>query len=126
MKKPLIPSLSLLLYFAIFGCSVQFESDLLLSAGGCDEPGIEFQKTIVPLLERNCFGCHSNSTYALNGNSIDLDGYDDLLEYVESGIFLGAIKHEADFEPMPQQGNKLSLCSITKIETWISEGYPQN
>ena len=109
-----------------FGCSIQYESDLLLFSGGCDGTDVEFSNQIVPLLERNCFSCHSNSTYALNGNNVDLDGYNDLLPYVESGTFLGAVKHESDFEPMPKEGNKLSVCSITKIEIWINEGYQQN
>lgn len=116
--------LSFLLMLA--GCSIQYESDLLLSSGGCEQAEISFAQDIVPLLERNCFSCHSNATYAINGNSIDLDGYDDLAPYVESGTFLGVIRHDDGFEAMPQQGNKLSICSITKIETWINEGFQQN
>jgi hypothetical protein len=38
----------------------------------------------------------------------------------------GTISHSAGFLPMPQNGNKLSDCNITKIRLWVADGAPNN
>ena len=93
------------------------------SSGGCDSTRYAFAADIQPILNTNCKGCH-NSTLASGGFSYE--NHAGVVTAVNSGRFLGAIKHQAGFTAMPQGGNQLSDCQIMKIERWIAGGMPNN
>lgn len=91
--------------------------------GGCDTTTVTFTKSIVPVLELNCIGCHSNVDPQ---GKITLEGYQNVKKLVDNGKFIGAIKHLPNFVPMPDNNMKLSDCNLRQLEIWISNGAPNN
>jgi len=91
--------------------------------GGCDTTTVTYAKTIVPVLELNCIGCHSNVDPQ---GKITLEGYQNVKILVDNGKIIGAIKHLPKFVPMPDNNMKLSDCNLRQLEIWISNGAPNN
>lgn len=120
MKKAGI--LLLALGFLFPGCYYDVEEDLYPSLE-CNTENATYSGTVLPILQQNCYGCHSA---AANFGNITLEGYDQLSTYVTNGQFLGAIHHDAGFSPMPKNQAQLLECDIRKIERWIEEGALQN
>ena len=104
------------------GCYYDVE-EVLYPAGSCQTENMSYQTNIEPIIQRNCYVCHSQ---AANQGSITLEGYTNLLTYVQNGRLSGAIRHEPGFSPMPQNGPQLSDCDIAKIEQWVASGAPNN
>jgi len=97
--------------------------DKLYPATTCVTTNMSYQANIVPILQNNCFVCHSQ---AANLGSVTLEGYTSLMQFVNNGKLLGAIKHESGFSPMPQNAPALDACNIAKIEQWITDGAQNN
>lgn len=88
-----------------------------------------FEKKIRPVLAESCYECH---------NSIDKKKGDLALDWreplVESGVIIPgkpeesalikAIRHEEDYEPMPDKSPKLAKLIIKNFEDWIRMGAP--
>jgi hypothetical protein len=108
----------------ISSCYYDNEEELYPSVS-CETTGMSLQTDIEPILERNCYRCHSVVNSPANGNII-LEGHNELIKYVNSGELLGAIKRESGFSPMPKDASKLSNCDIAKIENWVLEGALDN
>jgi len=89
----------------------------------CDTINVTYAETVWPIIQGRCFGCH-NGPGAQSG--ILLENYDDIVAAVNSGRFLGAIKHEEGYSAMPQNGAKLSDCNISQLQKWIDDGTPNN
>lgn len=112
------------------GCSKSNEEDLNNNNGGNNNPGgcnttnVKYSTDIAPLIQANCFSCHSNATASTSG--ISLEGHANLKAKVTDGSLLGAISHAAGFSPMPQGGAKLSDCNINRIKAWIDAGALNN
>ena len=126
MKKNIINSLSLLLItfiFALSSCSYDNEEELYPVEVIVPTDTISYTDVILPIVETNCYVCHQ--TGATCGD-INLEGYENLVVKVEDGAFLGSIKHEDNYSPMPQGANKLSDSQIEKISLWIDQDYPNN
>lgn len=104
------------------GCKYDSEEDLYGDIG-CQTDNVTYSDVVLPLLENHCMGCHSAIA---NFGGVTLEGYDNLKTFVDNGQFLGAIRHDDGFAPMPQGGNKFVDCNIEKIEAWINEGAPEN
>lgn len=92
----------------------------------CDTTGITFSKSILPLLQTNCYRCHSTAASAASGGSINLENYTSLKQLVTGGNFYGSITHDPRRSPMPKGGVKLDTCSIAKIKIWIDKGALNN
>jgi len=93
------------------------------SNSGCDSTQFAYSTTIKPLLDNNCKGCHNN-TLASGGHSFETHA--STVAVLNSGRFLGAIKHQSGYSAMPKGGVKLSDCQVMKIEKWIAAGKPNN
>ena len=93
-------------------------------SGNCNTTNMSFATDIVPLLQANCYACHSNANQSVSG--ISLEGHSNVKIQVDNGRLLGAITHASGFSPMPQGGPKLSDCNISKIRSWINNGAPNN
>jgi len=107
----------------------------LITAGGAcaytkkdliDKPcvlpaNVSYAADIAPILEANCYDCHSGAS-SLSG--ILLDNYDGLIYYANNGYLYGCITHAPGFRPMPDSGGKLSDCEIATIKKWIDSGTP--
>lgn len=90
---------------------------------GCQTENVSYNDNIVPILNRECLSCHNSFS---EQGGVNLEGYENVLEYVNDGSLLGSIKHEDGYEPMPLSGSKMSNCDIDRIESWINDGAPDN
>lgn len=88
----------------------------------CDTINVTFTKSILPITDTYCKGCHSGADPS---GGISLTDYASIKSTVESGRFLGSIEQLQGFSAMPQNGNKLNDCNIVKIKKWISYGMPE-
>ena len=109
---------------ALSGCYYDVEDGLYpAQVSTCDTVNVSFSAKVVPILEANCYSCHTGS--APSGD-INLLGHANVKTVAENGRLLGAITHSAGFQPMPQGGNKLSDCQIATIKSWITSGTANN
>jgi hypothetical protein len=91
----------------------------------CDTTNVTYSLSVEPILENNCYGCHSNSNAAFGGN-IRLEDYPDVLIKALDGSLLGAISHISGYTPMPLGTARMEECKITTIRVWIQAGSPDN
>ena len=123
MKRRIINLLFVVL-LGISSCYYDNEEELY-PAGICLTNNMSLQNNILPILERNCYVCHSISS-ASNTSNVTLEGYTELMKYVSSGKLMGAIRREDGYPAMPQNASKLKDCDIAKIEQWIADGALNN
>ena len=114
--------LALVSFLGFTSCYYDKEEDLY-PASICVTTGLSYQKHIVPILDRNCYICHSVKSYT---SSITLEGYEKLMVYVNNGTLVGSIRHQDGFKPMPQAAQKLIDCDMARIEQWILDGALNN
>ena len=93
-------------------------------AGSCDTAQVTFSSTVSPILQNNCWSCHSNATAGSFGSNIKLEDYPDVKNHIQA--VAGSINHSSNYSPMPKSGNKLSDCLIRKVEIWMENGTPDN
>ena len=124
MERRIIKSLLIGFGIVLTSCYYDVEEELYPPTE-CQTANMSLQVNIVPILERNCYVCHSTTAGPSNGNVI-LEGYSELIKYVNSGQLVGAINHASGFSPMPQNAAKLIDCDISKIEQWVADGGPNN
>jgi hypothetical protein len=125
--KRLIISLTTVAVFLFFFVSCYYDSEEALYpalSSSCDTTNVTFSGTIVPILDNNCFSCHSNNTAASNGSNIRLQNYADVL--AKADRIVGSIKHLNTFSPMPKSGGLIKSCSITQFDIWVRKGMPNN
>ena len=90
----------------------------------CDTTVFTFSGKIGSLIKNNCEGCHKTGG---TSSGVILESYGSIVEYISSGKkFMGSIKHQSGYAPMPQNSAQLSDCDIRCIEKWISAGMPNN
>jgi hypothetical protein len=123
MERLIIKGL-LLGVIVISSCYYDVE-EILYPPTSCVTENMSYQANIVPILERNCYACHSTVDGPNNGNII-VEGYTELIKYVDSGQLSGAINHQSGYSAMPKDAPKLSSCDISKIDQWILDGAPNN
>lgn len=89
----------------------------------CDVSKVTYAKTVKPIMDRSCNGCHAGS--APSGN-IDLSNYIGVKKYALDGSLFGSINHDAGFVRMPDGAAKLPSCEISSIKEWIRLGALNN
>lgn len=89
----------------------------------CDPEASSFSADVFPLLQNYCVGCHNNSR---TEGSVNLESYNKIRPYAESGALLGTINHDTYYPAMPPTGSKLSDCRIAQVKKWIDEGMKNN
>lgn len=89
----------------------------------CDTTSVTFSGTIWPIIELNCFGCHSGPQPTGGINLVD---YNSIVVQANNGKLFGAVNHNAGFAAMPKNAPKLSDCKIEQIKIWIEDGTPNN
>jgi len=129
MKQLRFFSTALVLAVIVYSCSKSNEEEVKTGFYGstppnCDTANMSYATDIKPILQANCYSCHSNSTFTISGTK--LENYNDLIHHVEEGDVLGAITHAAGFPAMPENAPKLSDCDINKIKAWIERGALNN
>lgn len=86
---------------------------------GCDSTLFTYSGQITKIINTNCIACHQSGTVLLNS-------YASVNALVDNGRFLGAIKHQSGFQPMPSANTFLSDCDMKKITKWIAAGAQNN
>jgi hypothetical protein len=126
MKRLIIYFTTIALFsFSFVSCYYDNEEALYPTLNSsCDTTNVTFSGSIVPILNNNCYSCHSNSTAARNGNNIPLQNYADVVARAASVI--GSIKHTGSFSPMPKSGGLIKTCSISQFDIWIKKGMLNN
>lgn len=89
----------------------------------CDVSKVTYAKTVKPIMDRSCNGCHAGS--APSGN-IDLSNYIGVKKYALDGSLFGSINHDAGFVRMPDGAAKLPACDISSVKEWIRLGALNN
>lgn len=105
------------------GCYYDKEENLYPGTAACDTANVTFSGTVLPLIQTNCYACHSQ---AAGQGGIILEGHANVVVRVNDGKLIGAVSHASGFTPMPQNGQKLADCDIKRIQTWINAGSPNN
>ena len=122
MRLVIISILALLFTSA---CYYDNEEDLFPTLSDeCDTSLVSYSIDVRPVLESNCYACHSNLNSASLGSNIKLEDFSDVAN--QSSLILSAIKHESDVSPMPKGSAQLIRCSQMKIEAWVNQGNPEN
>ena len=132
MKKTIFITLSILgsvlMSTGIQSCYFDSEEELYgTSITTCDPEVGTYSKNVLPIMNAQCAtaGCHNAVTASAGAN---LSGYAATKSYITNSkdFFIGSIKHTSGFSIMPKGGNKLATCDISKIESWINAGMPNN
>lgn len=114
-----------LIIIFISSCYYDNEEDLYpVLNNDCDTTYVSFTPIISNILQNNCLSCHSNATAASSGNNIKLENYTDVVNRADA--FLGSIRHDTPYSPMPKNGGKLNTCILLQVEKWIDNGTPEN
>lgn len=95
----------------------------LYPPSACDTSKVSYMKDIDSILIRRCYSCHDDMRL---GSVFDFQGHSDLVSFIDSHNFLGAIKHEAGVQAMPLGGDKIPDCEINFLEAWINQGKQNN
>jgi hypothetical protein len=113
-----------LLTSALSGCYYDSQEILHPSSttGNCDTLNVTYNSKVLPIIQSNCYSCHSGSS--LSGN-VNLEGYANLKIYAGNGKLVSSITHATGVIPMPP-GSKLSDCDISTIKTWMNNGSVNN
>jgi len=88
---------------------------------GCDTTNVSFAGQIWPMMESYCVGCHTASA---PGGGIIIAGHTDMVSLAENGSLMGSIRWESGYAKMPTN-QQLSECSISLLQKWIDEGFPE-
>jgi hypothetical protein len=107
------------------------KADELYVTTGCDTTAaVTFSGFVNGVVDQNCLNCHGNLNNTTLGASINLEGYDNLIAYVNDGpnggSFMGAITHSPNNVAMPQGASQLDACTILKLQKWVNNGAQNN
>ncbi len=87
--------------------------------GECDTLNITYSKSILPIIQNNCLGCHTTGDFLMTS-------YDKIATMVNNGKLTCTINQKNGCKPMPPTGPKLSSCKLLLIKKWIDAGAPNN
>jgi len=93
------------------------------NVGGCDTTNVTYSGSIVPILQTNCYGCHTGPT---GSGGVILTSYNDVLTVVNNGKLWGSVNFDVGYSSMPKNGSKMDDCALAKIRIWIDAGAPNN
>lgn len=129
-----------LLYFLLLLCVLNCTYDKAKEItpkpleAGCDTMNVTYALTVKPIIEKNCYECHSTTAtnpekpgYAFFNDFNELQNYATQKSVADANYttLQAAIRHIGSIK-MPQNRAQLSECDIRKIEIWIKQGAPQN
>jgi hypothetical protein len=123
MKRLFISLASLAVFMSFFfSCYYDNEEALYPNLNSsCDTTNVTYSATIEPILNNNCYSCHSDANAAFGGN-VHLQRAADVISM--SSRIAVAIKRTGAF-PMPPSG-KLNSCAISQFDLWVKKGTPDN
>jgi cytochrome c5 len=83
-----------------------------------DTANVTFSKTIKPLLETNCVGCHKAGSIS---GGVLLDSYANVKAHVDNKKMWGAMNYLTGYSAMPPS-QKLTDCQLSVVKKWIDNG----
>ena len=106
----------------VFSCSSDDNSTT--GTTDCSSTSYTYTNDIKSITDASCAvsGCHNDVTRA---SGIDLSTFDLVKSEAGNARFLGAIRQESGFAPMPRGSSKLSDATIAIIACWIESGRPE-
>ncbi|MBS4044598.1 MAG: hypothetical protein KGZ59_12395 [Chitinophagaceae bacterium] len=94
---------------------------------GCDSTQVKYTATVLPILSNNCYQCHSASNSPTLGGGVNLEGYNNVRNWVNPNNANGGILLvDITTGRMPKNLPKLSDCDIAKVSNWIKNGALNN
>lgn len=111
----------MLAFFVIWSCKhepVEMAGPTPPGPQPCDTINVTYNGDVYPIFDQYCVYCHGG---AIPEAGIDLTNYEDVAMIAQSGQLIGSINHAAGYVPMPQNGDKLSFCSIRTITIWVND-----
>lgn len=126
MKK--LFSLILISGFVLFLNSCYYDKAELLyptsASATCDTTGvISYSQKVVPILQSQCYGCHSISSPS---GGIAMSTYAADKAIALNGKLYGSISHASGYSAMPKGGAMLTACQLATIKKWIDNGSLNN
>ncbi len=103
------------------GCTYNNEEDLYPYTPFCDTTSATLNAVAKPILQGNCYSCHSASSAGASGAGINLEDYGSLRGWAVNGRLMLAMEHTGCC-PMPKGQPKLPECDIAKIKAWVNRG----
>lgn len=110
-----------------FSCTWKKEFVNVKTSEDCDTTMVFYQNTIKPILETNCYSCHSIYATQINGG-LDLETFSSFQNYLMrngNGMygsqFINIINQTPGYLAMPP-AYKLTSCEINKIKSWVNKG----
>lgn len=97
--------------------------DVVCNLPPCDTLEVGFNKTIIPILDVYCYGCHAGDKPQ---GGVDYNSYAGVKLTVNDQSLLGSIRRQNGYIFMPKNGNQIPDCQIRQIEKWIAEGAKNN
>jgi hypothetical protein len=112
------------------GCGYDnFEEIYPPDPAGCDTSAVSFAADIVPIMTGSCSslsaGCHGPGNF----NNAQLDTYEGVKLEVDNGKLISSITWDgvATQSQMPSgSSTKIEDCLISKIQSWVAAGAPNN
>lgn len=93
------------------------------NCSSCDTSKFTYTAVVKPIIQTNCYGCHSGT--APSGGGIILDTYTGVKAMADANRLYPSIAHTGG-SPMPQGAAKLSDCKIEQVKKWIDAGATNN
>ncbi|MFN3939743.1 MAG: hypothetical protein ACK4IY_04095, partial [Chitinophagales bacterium] len=90
----------------------------LLGSQGCDTAAVSFSADVVPILQSNCYVCHSQASGASSGGGIILEGYDFIFDSTTPEKVTASIDWLSSASAMPKGGSQLPACERAIIRNW--------
>ena len=112
-----------MLFFVIESCFYDSEEHLYPNPPACDTLNVSYNLDVNPILMNPCYNCHGNNNTV---SVYEFEGYLDLINFIEKGKLLGAVKRQGGFLAMPQGADKMPDCEISILEAWINQGKKNN
>lgn len=119
MKRLYIGTATVVIFLSFFVSCYYDNEEVLYPSLMCDTTNVTYNKTIAPLMNNYCTGCHSGST---PGGSVSLTNYGEVV--TNEARITASIKQTGPY-PMPKGGGKLNDCSIRQWDIWVSNQMPE-
>lgn len=111
---------------ATFLPSCYYDNGTDLYPNPCDTAAVSFSLNVEPIINVNCYVCHSTSSASSAGAGIVLEGYSNLADHASSGLLMAVLDWDGTAADMPKSGEQLSLCNRDLIRAWINQGQQDN
>jgi hypothetical protein len=105
------------------GCSKESADRLEGGASTCDTANVSYAQQVVPILQNNCYSCHSGPNPS---TGIALDSYANLKTFISNGFLVDAVTQNGLVTPMPYGLPELPSCEVNTIVAWVDQGALNN